>query len=45
MLAIVAAHYLTDINSTLLFCLAFILTRPLGLAGGDSLINSARPVS
>jgi len=38
MLAIVAAHYLTNINSMLLFWLAFILTRPLGAAGGDSLI-------
>jgi uncharacterized membrane-anchored protein len=37
MLAIVAAHYLTNINGTLLFWLAFILTRPLGAAGGDSL--------
>jgi hypothetical protein len=37
MLLIVAAHYLTTINGTLLFWLAFILTRPLGAAGGDSL--------
>jgi len=37
MVAIVAAHYLTNINGTLLFWLAFILTRPLGAAGGDSL--------
>src|SRR5882757_5006186 len=37
MLLIVAAHYLTTINATLLFWLAFILTRPLGAAGGDSL--------
>jgi uncharacterized membrane-anchored protein len=37
MLVIVAAHYLTNINGTLLFWLAFILTRPLGAAGGDSL--------
>ena len=37
MLMIVAAHYLTNINGTLLFWLAFILTRPLGAAGGDSL--------
>ena len=39
MLAIVAAHYLTNINGMLLFWLAFILTRPLGAAGGDSLIK------
>jgi uncharacterized membrane-anchored protein len=34
---IVAAHYLTPVNTTLLFWLAFILTRPLGAAGGDAL--------
>jgi uncharacterized membrane-anchored protein len=34
---IVTLHYLTPINGTLLFWLAFILTRPLGAAGGDSL--------
>jgi uncharacterized membrane-anchored protein len=34
---IVAAHYLTNINTTVLFWLAFVLTRPLGAAGGDSL--------
>lgn len=34
---IVAAYYLTPINNTVLFWLAFILTRPLGAAGGDSL--------
>lgn len=39
MLLILAAHYLTNINSMLLFWLAFILTRPLGAAGGDSLIK------
>lgn len=39
MVAIVAAHYLTNINKMLLFWLAFILTRPLGAAGGDSLIK------
>ncbi|MGH3829065.1 MAG: COG4705 family protein [Pseudonocardiaceae bacterium] len=39
MVVIVAAHYLTNINSMLLFWLAFILTRPLGAAGGDSLIK------
>jgi uncharacterized membrane-anchored protein len=37
MMVIIAAHYLTDINGTLLFWLAFVLTRPLGAAGGDSL--------
>lgn len=37
MLLIVAAHYLTSINGTVLFWLAFILTRPLGAAAGDSL--------
>ena len=37
MALIVAAHYLTSINSMVLFWLAFILTRPLGAAGGDSL--------
>jgi uncharacterized membrane-anchored protein len=37
MLVIVACHYLTNINGMLLFWLAFILTRPLGAAGGDSL--------
>jgi uncharacterized membrane-anchored protein len=39
MVALVAAHYLTNINTMLLFWLAFILTRPLGAAGGDSLIK------
>jgi uncharacterized membrane-anchored protein len=39
MLLIVAARYLTRINGTLLFWVAFILTRPLGAAGGDSLIK------
>ncbi|MFD1522927.1 hypothetical protein [Pseudonocardia yunnanensis] len=39
LLVIVAAHYLTNINTMLLFWLAFILTRPLGAAGGDSLIK------
>jgi uncharacterized membrane-anchored protein len=39
MVAIVAAYYLTSINHMLLFWLAFILTRPLGAAGGDSLIK------
>ncbi|MFD2415026.1 COG4705 family protein [Amycolatopsis pigmentata] len=38
---IVAAHYWTPINTTLLFWLAFILTRPLGAAGGDALTKPA----
>lgn len=37
MLLIVAAHYLTAVDKTLLFWLAFVLTRPLGASGGDSL--------
>ncbi|HJP78399.1 MAG TPA: hypothetical protein VJ914_29260 [Pseudonocardiaceae bacterium] len=37
MVLIVALHYLTPINTTVLFWLAFILTRPLGAAGGDAL--------
>ncbi|MCQ4082808.1 hypothetical protein NGB36_19910 [Streptomyces sp. RB6PN25] len=41
MLLIVAAHYLTSINGTALFWLAFVLTRPLGAAGGDSLTKPA----
>jgi uncharacterized membrane-anchored protein len=41
MVLIVAAHYLTTINSMVLFWLAFILTRPLGAAGGDSLTKPA----
>lgn len=41
MLVIVAAHYLTSINGTALFWPAFILTRPLGAAGGDWLTKPA----
>jgi uncharacterized membrane-anchored protein len=37
MLLIIAAHYLTPISGTLLFWIAFILTRPLGATAGDSL--------
>ena len=37
MLLIIAAHYLTPISGTLLFWVAFILTRPLGATAGDSL--------
>jgi|GEM_PF-728056 len=39
MILILAAHYLTRINTMLLFWLAFILTRPLGAAAGDSLVK------
>lgn len=39
MALIVAAYYFTGINTMLLFWLAFILTRPLGAAGGDALIK------
>jgi uncharacterized membrane-anchored protein len=39
MLVILALHYLTNINSMLLFWIAFVLTRPLGAAGGDYLIK------
>ncbi|MBF9072740.1 hypothetical protein I2501_32455 [Streptacidiphilus sp. NEAU-YB345] len=35
LLVLLAAHYLTAVNSTLLFWPAFVLTRPLGAAGGD----------
>ncbi len=38
MVLLVAAHYLTKINGTvLLFWIAFVLTRPLGATAGDSL--------
>lgn len=37
LLLLAAAHYLTAVNSTLLFWPAFVLTRPLGAAGGDAL--------
>lgn len=37
MLVLLAAHYLTRINSMVLFWIAFVLTRPLGATGGDSL--------
>ena len=39
MLILIAAHYLTAINGTVLFWIAFVLTRPLGAAGGDSLVK------
>jgi uncharacterized membrane-anchored protein len=42
MAVIVALHYLTNINGIVLFWIAFVLTRPLGAAGGDSL---TKPVS
>lgn len=41
MVMIVAAYYLTPINHTVLFWLAFVLTRPLGAAGGDALTKPA----
>ncbi|MEN4397374.1 hypothetical protein ACP6C3_30990 [Mycolicibacterium septicum] len=37
MAALLAAHYLTRINSMLLFWIAFVLTRPLGATVGDFL--------
>jgi uncharacterized membrane-anchored protein len=37
MLLLLAAHYFTRINGMLLFWIAFVLTRPLGATGGDSL--------
>jgi uncharacterized membrane-anchored protein len=37
MALLVALHYLTDVNGIVLFWIAFVLTRPLGAAGGDSL--------
>jgi uncharacterized membrane-anchored protein len=39
MVLLVAAHYLTNVNGTLLFWIAFVLTRPLGAAGGDYLVK------
>lgn len=39
MMLLLAAHYLTDINGTVLFWIAFVLTRPLGAAGGDYLVK------
>lgn len=39
MLLLIAAHYLTGINGTLIFWVAFVLTRPLGAAGGDYLVK------
>lgn len=41
MVLITAAHYLTRVNAMLLFWLAFVLTRPLGAAGGDYLTKPA----
>ena len=37
MLALLAAHYFTRLNGMVLFWIAFVLTRPLGATGGDSL--------
>ena len=39
MLLLTAAHYLTPISGTLIFWIAFVLTRPLGAAGGDFLVK------
>jgi uncharacterized membrane-anchored protein len=39
LLLLVAAHYLTAINGTVIFWIAFVLTRPLGAAGGDYLVK------
>ena len=39
LLLLVAAHYLTAINGTVIFWVAFVLTRPLGAAGGDYLVK------
>jgi uncharacterized membrane-anchored protein len=36
MVLILAAHYFTSISGTLLFWIAFVLTRPLGATVGDS---------
>lgn len=37
LLLLAAAHRLTAVNATVLFWPAFVLTRPLGAAGGDAL--------
>jgi uncharacterized membrane-anchored protein len=37
MLALLAAHYFTRLSGMVLFWIAFVLTRPLGATGGDSL--------
>ncbi len=37
MLALLAARYFSRINGMVLFWIAFVLTRPLGATGGDSL--------
>ena len=41
MALLIAAHYFTAISGTLLFWIAFVLTRPLGAAGGDALTKPA----
>jgi uncharacterized membrane-anchored protein len=41
MLLLLAARYLTSINTMVLFWLAFILTRPLSAAAGDSITKPA----
>jgi uncharacterized membrane-anchored protein len=42
MLLLTAAHYLTPINGTVIFWVAFVLTRPLGAAGGDFLVKPTK---
>lgn len=37
MLILLAAHYRSSINDTVLFWIAFVLTRPLGATAGDAL--------
>jgi uncharacterized membrane-anchored protein len=39
MVVLIGAHYLTKISGTLIFWIAFVLTRPLGAAGGDYLVK------
>ena len=39
MLVLIAAHFLTNLNGTVIFWIAFVLTRPLGAAGGDYLVK------
>ena len=42
MLVLLAAHYFTNINGTLLFWIAFILTRPWGAVVGKHLEQEPR---
>jgi uncharacterized membrane-anchored protein len=41
MLLLIAAHYLTPINTTVMFWIAFVLTCPLGATAGDPLSKPA----